>query len=122
MEGREGPAEGRATVPSTGEGGQEVHGRPRPHDALVVLRARLQVLRRDVGGRCDPGHVERREEIVAAVEHAHVGTVELVGGAGEEVAAEGAHVDERVRRVVDRVHEDEGSALAGEGGEVLLRR
>ena len=35
--------------------------------------------------------------------------VELVGRAGEEVRAERLHVDERVRGVVDGVHEHEGA-------------
>ena len=89
--------------------GQEVDRRAGAHDALVVLRARLEPVRRVLGGRLELGQVELLEERLASPEDAHVGPVELVGRAGEEVGAERLHVDERVRRVVDGVHEDEGA-------------
>ena len=54
------------------------------------------------------------EKRAAAAQHADVGAVELVGRAGEEVAAERPHVHERVGRVVDGVHEDEGALGVGE--------
>ncbi len=89
--------------------GEEVHGRGRADDALVVLRPRLEPVRRVLGGRLQLGQVELLEQGLASPEDAHVGPVELVGRAGEEVGAERGHVHERVRGVVDGVHEDERS-------------
>ena len=47
------------------------------------------------------------DQVVAAVQDAHVRAVELVRRAGEEVALERGDIDEHVRRVVDGVHEHE---------------
>src|ERR1700678_1299985 len=51
------------------------------------------------------------EMLAFAVENSHVRAEELVGGAGEKIAVEGAHVDGAVGSVVDGVDVAEGSGL-----------
>ena len=90
-----------------GERRQEVHGGAGPHDALVVQGPGFDPLRGQVRSRLKLRHVELLEQRSSSEERAHVRPVELVGGASQEVAAEGAHVHDRVGRVVHGVHEDE---------------
>ncbi len=81
-------------------------------------------VRRVLGRRLELGQVEGLDEGLPAPQHAHVGPVELVGRAGEEVGAERGHVHEGVGRVVDGVDEDERSLRVGEVGgpaDVALR-
>ena len=72
------------------------------------------VLGRGARRRLEPRQVERVDQRLASPEHADVRAVELVGRAGQEVGAERRDVDERVRRVVDGVHEDERARGVGE--------
>ena len=58
--------------------------------------------------------IERLEEVAAAVQHADVRPVELVGRAGQQIAAEGGHVNEHVRRIVHRIDEQQPSARVDE--------
>ena len=74
----------------------------------------LQAVGDCVGSGQQLGHGHAGEKVAPAEEHAHVGTVELVGGTGQEVAPELRHVHEGVRRVVDGVDEDEGALGVGE--------
>ncbi len=67
-------------------------------------------------GRLDPRRIEVVQAVPAPPEHADVRPVELVGGAGEEVAVEASHVGRNVRRRMDGVHEEERARGAGEGG------
>ena len=67
-----------------------------------------------LGRRLQLGDVHRGESVVPAVEHADVGAVELVGGAGQEVAADRADIHQPVGRVVHGVHESESTGVARE--------
>ena len=80
----------------------------------MVLRARLQAVRRVLGGGLELRNVESLEDGLPAPQHPDVRPVELVGRAGEEVGAERRHVHEGVGRVVDGVHEDEGASRVRE--------
>ena len=66
---------------------------------------RLLALRRRVGGGHKLGKFDCFEQLLFAVEDADVRPVKLIGGAGEEVATQGAHVSEDVGHVMDRVNE-----------------
>ena len=96
------------------DSGEEIDRGSGADDPLVILRAGLEPLRRRVGRGLQLGHVERSQQVAAPVEHADVRAVELVGGAGQQIAAERAHVDERVRRVVNRVDERQRASLVRE--------
>ena len=52
------------------------------------------------------------EQLAAAVEHADVRPEELVGGAGNEVTANGVQVDRAVGSELDGVHVADRSRLA----------
>jgi hypothetical protein len=52
-----------------------------------------------------------------AVEDAHVGAEEFVGGTDEEIAVDGAHIDGSVWGVVNGVDATEGADLVGQPGD-----
>lgn len=112
----EGVAEPGAAVVAVAEGGDEVDGGGGADDAFVVLGSGLEALGAVVGSGEEFGRVEFFEEFEAAVEDADVRSVELVGGAGEEVAAPLLDVDEVVWCVVYGVDEDAGAVGVGEFG------
>ena len=78
----------------------------------MIERARFQALRRGVGRGRELRRVERFKPILPSEEHADVRTVKLVRRAREEIASDGSHVDQVVRRVVDGVHEGERPDLS----------
>ena len=90
----------------------------------MILGSRLHPLGSRVRGGPQLGDVESLEQVAAAIEHADVRPVELVGGAGQEVAAPGLDVDELVGREMDGIDERQRIGLVRHGdgpGDVVDR-
>ena len=94
------------------EVGDEVDGRGRPGHALVVQRAGLPHVRRVglLGGQAQ--RLSTSRGLAARVHEPDVRAEELVGGAEQEVAADGPDVDRAVQRVVHRVDDAQRAGLA----------
>ena len=105
-----------------GERRQEVDGRAGARDSFVVEGAGLHPL--GGGLRCgrELRGIEGLEPVAPAVQDSDVRPVELVGRAGEEVAADRADVHQRVGGIVDRVHEGERAGGAREARRHERRR
>ncbi len=93
-------AESIATRQSLGAGrldGQRceiIHCGRGADDPLMVLGPRLQPVRHLVRRRLEFRHLQREQPLPFAVEDPDVWPMELVGGAGQEVATPGLNVDQ----------------------------
>jgi hypothetical protein len=118
VQGFEGRLEAIAPGRALGDRGQELDGRRRADDPLVILRSSLQTVRGRVGGGPQLGHVQILEEVVPAVQHPDVRSVELIRRAGQEVAAHQADIDQAVRGVMHGIDEHEGADVVGQAGSI----
>src|SRR5437868_13962188 len=96
------------------ERGEKLDRRRGSDDPFVVLRSGLESLRRVLRGGIETRRIERLDERALTPQYADVRPIELIGRAGEIVAADCLRVDEDVRRVVDSVDERQRADGVGE--------
>src|ERR1700738_590271 len=90
-----------------------LHGGCRADDAFVILRSRLEPLRRLLGRGLELRNIECVHKLASAIENAGVRSIELVRRADEKITADGSYVDEIVWREVHGIDERQGSRVAG---------
>src|SRR5262245_7579929 len=90
---------------------EELDGRGDAGDPFLILRTGLRALRAFARRGIELRKGKRFEQLALRVEDAGVWAVELVRGAGQEVAAEVADVDPLVRREVHRVDEQQRAGV-----------
>ncbi len=92
---------------------QEVHRRRDACHVFVALRPGLEALGRGLGRARQPRHVEAVEQLGGCVHHSRMRAIELVGGAGEEVAAQGPRRRKHVGYGVHGVDDGPRAELPG---------
>ena len=97
------------------EAGQKIYGSCRPGNALEVRGARLQAVGCGVRRRLQLRHIQRCQQSVAAIEHPHMRPVELVGTAGQQIAAPVLHIHQCMRCIGHGIHEAECAHCFGQG-------
>src|SRR5439155_24866816 len=85
---------------------EEIHCSGRACDSFMILGAGLGPFRRSIRCRDQFRKIERFEEVVPAIKNSDMRAVELVGGAGEEVAIPIAHIDQLMRSKMDGIDKD----------------
>ena len=93
--------------------GQIVDSRRHPSHPFMILRARLPLVRRPVSGRTHPVCLQPLQLFPLTVELPAVRAEKLVRRTRQEIASQGLHVDQPVRRILDRVHKRKRPRLPG---------
>ncbi len=82
----------------------------------MILRSGLRAFRRPIRRGVELREWQHIEQSAAREEDAGMRAVELVRRAGQKIAAEGLHIDQLVRREVNRIDEEQPTGIARDRG------